>query len=239
MWRRNLAGGSCLFVGADERVISALKNCFGWDELGRVNGPDDVMPMAERLASSRCADAPVVAVCLFEQAQHVSKKIDSEPESNLFGYAKLAQGVFAAVKLSPRREAERGSLTPKMLYFVEESLHASDTLVEAIGVGADAYFGCVRGGAESAVDLDIRIIYRKRGIALERQLPVSAVMQAQGLSPFQTRVMHCLRRDIFTDKTIAGELGTTEKMVGKTICQLFEIYGCNRRSALAKHSVYL
>ncbi len=34
MWRKNIAGKPCLFIGADYNITAALRDCFGWTETG-------------------------------------------------------------------------------------------------------------------------------------------------------------------------------------------------------------
>lgn len=117
-------------------------------------------------------------------------------------------------------------------------MHTSQILSSAIEAGANAYFTCKQPTENLNTDLEMRLTYLDRGMALDHQLPVSAVLRAQNLTPFQTRVMQCLRDGLLSDREIAATLGVSEKMVGKLIGQLFGIFGCNRRSALAKQSVY-
>lgn len=126
-----------------------------------------------------------------------------------------------------------------MLYFVEDTVHTPHMLARAIEAGADAYVTCVRVADNGEADLDMKLVYCARGVALDHRLAVSAVLAAQNLTPFQVRVMHCLRDGVVTDREIALRLEASEPMVGKTIGQLFGIFGCNRRSTLAKHSVHM
>lgn len=235
MWRRDLAGQRCLFIGADDTTVAALKNCFGWVETGRFNGLNDVNTLAVKSNNNESPPAQVIAVCVYstmDQAPTVRPCPDQEFQADL---STTVQAAISAMMAS-----DRAAPPPTVLYFVRDSAHTIQTLVGAIKTGAKAYFTFKDStGIDTDCGLELKLIYHARGVVLNHQLAVSTVLLAQNLTPFQTRVLHCLRDDILTDRAIAAKLGTSEKMVSKTISQLFEIFTCNRRSALAKQSIHI
>lgn len=253
MWRKNVAGKRCLFIGADGKVVAALKYCFGWSEAGRVKNLDDVRRFAASSNSELTKAVQVIAVCLSKETSRAVNPADCRGEDVSANLDEIVRTAAAALEAAGDSVAytdasEKGADLadsvgrnggPVVLYFVEASEHTSEILVGAIEAGANAYFTYVRTEENYGNNLEVKLIYSKRGVVLNHQLAVSAVVAAQYLAPFQLRVMRCLRDDILTDREIAAVLSVSEKMVSKTIGQLFEIFGCKRRSALAKQSIYL
>lgn len=255
MWRKNIAGKPCLFIGADSNITAALRDCFGWDEVGCINCLEDVSILNFGGGSVESASVPVIAVGMFTQSKRLVSKVAGADEDYSTKIADVVRATVAAVTSSHKTGTSccdvlkfeddqvvtsrmEGKL-PTILYFVEYALHSSQKLISAIEAGANAYFVCEHPTESFNTDLEMRIIYLDRGLMLDHQLPVSAVLQAQNLTPIQVRVMQCLRDGVLSDREIAATLGTSEKMVGKHIGQLFGIFGCNRRSALAKQSIYV
>lgn len=255
MWRKNIAGKPCLFISADSNITAALSDCFGWSEVGCINCPEDVSILDFGGGSVESASVPVIAVCMFPQPKRLVSKVAGADEDYSTNIADVVRATVAAVTSSHKAGTSCGDVleveddqvvtspekseSPPIFYFVEHSMHTSGTLLGAIEAGANAYFTCEQPHEDLNTDLEMRLVYLDRGMMLDHQLPVSTVIRAQNLTPFQTRVMQCLRDGVLSDREIAATLGISEKMVGKLIGQLFEIFGCNRRSALAKQSIYV
>ena len=255
MWRKNIAGKPCLFIGADYNITAALKDCFGWAEMGCINSLRDINILDFGGGSVKSAPVPVIAACMFTKSRRLIVNGAGTDEA----YSKTTADMVRATATAVTSSHEIGtthcdvfeveddqvvtspekSESPPILYFVEHAMHTSRTLLGAIEAGANAYFTCEQPPENFTTVLEMRLIYLDRGMMLDHRLPVSTVLRAQNLTPFQTRLMQCLRDGVLSDRDIAAALGTSEKMVGKLIGQLFEIFGCNRRSALAKQSIYV
>ncbi|SQG64321.1 Uncharacterised protein [Corynebacterium renale] len=239
MWRKNIAGRRCLFVGvADASAKKALQKCFGWNEVGHIGNCEDLNIFLEVLSVNGEVVPEIIAVCVLKQTPSSNFPMLEEIEDSPIYTAELAQAVVR--ELAPcAGNAKANDEVPKVLYFVEDVLHRERLLVAAIQAKALAYFVCGSFAARREEDLVLNLIYSQRGVVLDHQLEISAVLVAQNLTPFQLRIMRCLRDDILTDKEIAQSLNTSESMVSKTIGQLFQIFNCNRRSSLAKQSAHL
>lgn len=255
MWRKNIAGKPCLFIGADYNITEALTDCFGWAEMGCINSLKDINILDFGGGSVKSTSVPVLAACMFAKSKRLIVKGAGTDEV----YSKTIADMVRATAIAVTSSHEIGTThcdvfevendevntspeksgSPPILYFVERSMHTVRTLFSAIEAGANAYFICEQSTENFKTDLEMRLTYLDRGLMLDHQLPVSTVLRAQNLTPFQTRVMQCLRDGVLSDRDIAAALGTSEKMVGKLIGQLFGIFGCNRRSALAKQSIYV
>lgn len=255
MWRKIIAGKPCLFIGADYNITAALIDCFGWADVGCVNCLEAVSILDFGGGPAKSASVPAIAVCIFTQSRRLASNVAGADGDYSTKIADVVRATVTAVTSSHKTDTSccdvlevegdqaissrmKGE-SPPILYFVEYSLHTSQILSSAIEAGANAYFTCKQPTENLNTDLEMRLTYLDRGMALDHQLPVSAVLRAQNLTPFQTRVMQCLRDGLLSDREIAATLGVSEKMVGKLIGQLFGIFGCNRRSALAKQSVYV
>ena len=255
MWRKDIAGKPCLFIGADYNITAALRDCFGWSEMGCINSREDISILDFGDGSVESASVPVIAACMFTESRRLTVKDACIDEVYSKTIADMVRATVTTLASSPKTGTTRCDgcdiegdqvitspvkrKTPPILYFVEYSMHSSQMLFNAIEAGANAYFTCVQPTGSFNTGLEMRLIYLDRGLMLNRQLPVSAVLQAQNLTPIQTRVMQCLRDGVLSDREIAATLGTSERMVGKLIGQLFGIFGCNRRSALAKQSIFV
>ena len=239
MWRRNVIGKRCLFIGANDALVVALTKCFGWVETARLDDPSSLNTFKASHGEGINGEVQIIAACAFAMSKipAACDVISQSSPSDTLG--EIVKDVVAEIAATPTMSATSRGESPMVLYLVEEQLHTSQLLIHAISAGAQTYITCTPIVKDQVVEFDMRLIYRERGLFMNHQLAVAAVNMSHNMSPFQVRVMECLRNDIFSDREIAAALGTSEKMVSKTVGQLFEIFHCHRRSALAKHSIYL